>query len=73
MKHGHGSYYIASTDSTLEGVWVEGHIVRGRWKLPTGAVFVGEFEFDKPKGEGIWILPGGRQVLVEYTQKVSRA
>lgn len=44
--------------------------MRGRWKLPTGAVFVGEFEFDKPKGEGVWILPGGRQVLVEYIQNV---
>ncbi|KAL8273688.1 hypothetical protein Esti_002400 [Eimeria stiedai] len=70
-KHGKGSYHFFSDGSELSGFWVEGSLKRGRWILPTGATYVGEFALNKPTGQGSWLLPQGRQVLVECTQEVS--
>lgn len=70
QKHGEGSYHFRSDGSILSGLWVAGFLKRGRWILPTGAVYVGEFELNKPNGQGSWILPNGTQVLVEYIQQV---
>ncbi|CDJ32305.1 uncharacterized protein EMH_0043350 [Eimeria mitis] len=61
QKHGEGSYRFSADGSVLSGHWVAGSLKRGRWILPTGAVFVGEFELNKPTGKGAWILPGGSQ------------
>lgn len=69
QKHGEGSYRFSADGSVLSGYWEYGSLKRGRWFLPTGAVYVGEFELNKPSGQGAWLLPGGRQILVEYTQQ----
>lgn len=70
QKHGEGSYRFSADGSVLSGHWVAGFLKRGRWLLPTGAVYVGEFELNKPSGRGAWVLPGGSQLLVEYIQQV---
>lgn len=70
QKHGEGSYRFSADGSVLSGQWAAGSLKRGRWLLPTGAVYVGEFELNKPTGKGAWILPDGNQLLVEYTQQV---
>ncbi|CDJ50019.1 hypothetical protein, conserved [Eimeria brunetti] len=69
QKHGEGSYRFSADGSVLSGRWVAGSLKRGRWILPTGAAYVGEFELNKPSGKGAWVLPGGSQLLVEYTQQ----
>lgn len=68
-KHGEGAYYFSADGSVLSGEWAGGNLKRGRWRLPTGAVYVGDFALNKPTGQGTWILPGGMQVLVKYTQE----
>ncbi|OEH79402.1 hypothetical protein cyc_03243 [Cyclospora cayetanensis] len=72
QKHGEGSYRFCSDGSILSGSWEAGWLKKGRWILPTGAVYIGEFVLNKPNGRGAWLIPSGNQVLVEYTQQTKK-
>ncbi|XP_026192161.1 radial spoke head 1 homolog [Cyclospora cayetanensis] len=61
QKHGEGSYRFCSDGSILSGSWEAGWLKKGRWILPTGAVYIGEFVLNKPNGRGAWLIPSGNQ------------
>lgn len=50
------------------GEWSLGQITNGFWKYPNGSEFKGNFDNNKPKGEGQWRFKNGNIVVGEYTQ-----
>jgi hypothetical protein len=51
-KSGQGVYVYNATGIKLMGEWSEGLIKRGRWILPNGVYYEGEFENNKPTKSG---------------------
>lgn len=46
-----------------------GTCVKGRWVLPNGVFFEGNFENNKPKGQGKWRFPDTNVCQGTYEQK----
>ena len=44
-------------------------MTRGRWIYPNGMYFEGNFENNKPKGEGVWVFKNGNRLSGTYEQK----
>lgn len=53
----------------IEGEWNQGTCVKGRWVLPNGVYFEGDFANNKPVGKGKWICQGGNISEGIYEQK----
>ncbi len=51
-KSGQGVYVYNATGIKLMGEWSEGLIKSGRWILPNGVYYEGEFENNKPTKNG---------------------
>lgn len=43
----------------MEGTFEENKIVKGKWILPHGTYYEGNFENNKPNGEGVWYFKNG--------------
>ena len=52
-KSGQGVYVYNDTGIKLMGEWTDGVIKKGRWILPNGVYYEGEFENNKPTKTGI--------------------
>lgn len=83
-KSGQGVYVYNATGIKLMGEWKEGVISKGRWILPNGVYYEGEFENNKPTKAGInhswkiidflvfigtWYFKNTNIVEGEFTQK----
>jgi hypothetical protein len=40
----------------LKGDWHENKLIKGEWIYPNGNKYVGNFEFNRPNGDGIFII-----------------
>jgi len=69
LKHGFGTYIIDEVNIKMVGDWFEGRLLRGKWIMANGSVYVGEFLQNKPSGNGVWTLSNGNKVEGEYTQE----
>lgn len=67
-KQGKGTYIYADTGMRLVGDWEDNKIVRGRWILPNGTYYEGEFSDNKPNKQGTWYFKDGNQLKGTYTQ-----
>lgn len=71
-KHGTGTYTYKADGTKLVGDWNGGLIVRGKWVLPSGVFWCGQFRYNKPHGHGVWVFKDGSQLTGEYIQKVEQ-
>jgi hypothetical protein len=46
---------------------VNGEIKSGKWIFPNGIYFEGNFEKNKPKGEGVWHFTNGNAIKGEFS------
>lgn len=53
-KNGYGTYIFNDSKMKLAGIWDNGKIKSGKWIFPNGIYWEGEFDNNKPKGEGFW-------------------
>jgi hypothetical protein len=53
------------------GEWVTGEIKKGKWVFPNGIYFEGNFEKNKPKGDGIWYFTNGNKVKGEFSHTMA--
>lgn len=51
------------------GEWSAGQIKSGKWVYPNGVFFEGQFENNKPIGEGSWHFKNGNKLEGAYAQK----
>ncbi|GAW80527.1 hypothetical protein, conserved [Plasmodium gonderi] len=75
-KNGWGRYTYKKCKSVLEGHWEDGYIIHGKWILPNGMYFVGNFKNNKPYGDGIWAFKDKTQLNVFYydvKQKIKKS
>jgi hypothetical protein len=68
-KEGTGHYTSGSTGMTLFGNWKNGSLKDGKWTYPNGIHYAGQFENNKPIGEGTWFFKIGNELKGVYTQK----
>ena len=52
----------------LVGDWVDNKLSTGRWILPNGTYYEGEFTENKPNKQGVWYFKNGNQLKGSYTQ-----
>eukprot|EP00899_Mesostigma_viride_P006515 jgi/Mesvir1/15865/Mv03411-RA.1 len=62
-KSGPGTYVFKESLSQFLGDWVGGNFVRGEWVLRDGTVYSGNFEANKPKGEGSFTMPHAGNIV----------
>ncbi len=43
----------------LVGDWADNKLVTGRWILPNGTYYEGQFSDNKPNGQGTWYFKNG--------------
>eukprot|EP00366_Plasmodium_knowlesi_P001245 XP_002258742.1 hypothetical protein, conserved in Plasmodium species [Plasmodium knowlesi strain H] len=65
-KSGWGRYTYKKCKSILEGHWEDGYLKHGKWILPNGMYFVGNFKNNKPSGDGVWAFADRTQLNVFY-------
>ncbi|ANQ07975.1 Uncharacterized protein PCOAH_00022450 [Plasmodium coatneyi] len=65
-KSGWGRYTYKKCKSILEGHWEDGYLTHGKWILPNGMYFVGNFKNNKPSGDGVWAFADRTQLNVFY-------
>ncbi|CAI7720004.1 MORN repeat protein, putative [Plasmodium vivax] len=65
-KSGWGRYTYKKCKSVLEGQWEDGYLTQGKWILPNGMYFVGNFKNNKPSGDGVWAFEDRTQLNVFY-------
>jgi radial spoke head protein 1 len=53
----------------IEGTWEKNVMVKGKWILPNGIYFEGNFLNNKPNGLGTWHFLDGNTCDGVYTQK----
>jgi radial spoke head protein 1 len=51
-KDGKGTFTYVDTGMKLVGEWAEGAYVKGKWVLPNGTFFEGDFAKNLPNGHG---------------------
>jgi hypothetical protein len=57
LKEGFGRYLFnkeAGTGGYFEGDWVQNKMKHGKWVWKDGTTYQGQFDNNKPKGEGVW-------------------
>lgn len=65
-RHGSGVFVYAATESQLVGTFKNGQMVKGKWLLADGTVFVGNFSNSTPTGNGSFTLPSGNTITGRY-------
>ena len=70
QKHGEGTYIIHAAGVKLTGKWFENRILKGKWVMANGNYYEGEFEHNKPRGNGVWKLANGNVINGEYVQEI---
>ncbi|VWU51610.1 conserved protein, unknown function [Hepatocystis sp. ex Piliocolobus tephrosceles] len=65
-KNGWGRYIYKKCNSILEGQWKDGNLCYGKWILPNGVYFIGNFKNNIPTGDGIWVFNDKTQLNVSY-------
>ncbi|SCN61838.1 conserved Plasmodium protein, unknown function [Plasmodium chabaudi adami] len=65
-KNGYGKYIYKKCKSVLEGHWENGYLSHGKWILPNGTYFIGNFKNNEPTGDGVWYFKDGAQLNVHY-------
>ncbi|SCN61839.1 conserved Plasmodium protein, unknown function [Plasmodium chabaudi chabaudi] len=65
-KNGYGKYIYKKCKSVLEGHWENGYLSHGKWILPNGTYFIGNFKNNEPIGDGVWYFKDGAQLNVHY-------
>jgi len=68
-KHDFGTYLYADTGMKLEGMWEGGKFVKGKWILPNGVFYEGDFVNNKPNQAGVWYFNSGNEAKGNYNQK----
>jgi radial spoke head protein 1 len=66
-KHGQGTYIVHKTGVKITGDWVDGFIETGKWILPNGDRFEGNFKDNFPFGQGKWLKANGVSIEGEYS------
>ncbi|CAD8054128.1 unnamed protein product [Paramecium primaurelia] len=69
-KEGNGTYIYNDTGMRLVGQWKENKFVSGRWILPNGTYYEGEFDNNKPNKVGVWYFKNGNKIQGTYNQKI---
>jgi len=69
-RHGKGTHVFNKTKYVYAGDWKDGQIQQGTWQLTDGTKFVGNFQSQKPLGDGIWQTAKGTIVEGSYLQQV---
>merc|ERR1712146_266572 len=64
-----GTYIYADSGMKLEGKWDTAKFVKGKWILPNGVFYEGNFTANKPNGDGVWYFGSGNEAHGVYTQK----
>eukprot|EP00826_Nyctotherus_ovalis_P009151 TRINITY_DN12405_c0_g1_i14.p4 TRINITY_DN12405_c0_g1~~TRINITY_DN12405_c0_g1_i14.p4 ORF type:complete len:147 (+),score=44.18 TRINITY_DN12405_c0_g1_i14:86-526(+) len=67
-REGKGTYTFAETGMKLVGMWQNGEFTQGRWVIPNGNYFEGEFAKNQPNGQGRWVFQNGNVTQGNYTQ-----
>ena len=67
-KQGKGTYIYGDTGMRLVGEWAGNQIAFGKWILPNGTYYEGQFENNKPVKEGVWYFKDGNQLKGCYSQ-----
>ncbi len=76
-REGKGTYTFAKSGIKLVGQWGAGNFVQGRWVLPNGTYYEGEFLKNQPNGRGIiaarirvgkWVFPNENVAEGDYAQ-----
>jgi len=52
----------------MVGTWQGNNFVKGKWVLPNGTFFEGEFVKNQPNGKGKWVFQDGNNATGDYTQ-----
>lgn len=68
-KSGQGVYVYSATGIKLMGEWNDGLIKKGRWILPNGVYYEGEFENNKPTKAGKYQSTFGSHVSGVFCMK----
>jgi hypothetical protein len=70
-KYGKGTYVFNTTKYKFVGDhWEMGKIQTGRWVFTNGVTFTGDFEMNKPVGDGTWKMVSGDIVSGTYDRKI---
>jgi hypothetical protein len=69
-KHGNGTYIFKESKMKFKGTWSDGNIISGVWEFHNNVHYRGNFERNKPKGEGVWVFPNGNVANGEYKQTI---
>merc|ERR1719369_1496478 len=69
-RHGDGTYTFNKTNYTFNGEWKDGQIVWGIWSMTDGTKYTGNFQSQKPSGEGVWETVRGTVVEGAYLQQI---
>eukprot|EP00831_Metopus_contortus_P028637 TRINITY_DN2373_c0_g1_i13.p1 TRINITY_DN2373_c0_g1~~TRINITY_DN2373_c0_g1_i13.p1 ORF type:complete len:169 (+),score=22.71 TRINITY_DN2373_c0_g1_i13:195-701(+) len=67
-REGKGTYTFAETGMKLVGTWTDGNFVKGKWVLPNGTFYEGDFDKNQPKGQGKWFFTNSNVVVGDYSQ-----
>ncbi len=70
-KQGKGTYIVNKTNVKISGDWVSGLIQKGRWILPNGDYYEGEFKDNFPFGRGVWTKGSDTVIEGEYSHKAN--
>lgn len=58
--------YISQNGSEFFGIFEDGKIIKGNALFPGGSKYVGDFESEKPHGQGTFIYPDGTKYVGEW-------
>lgn len=72
-KTGKGTYIFFKTHEKYNGIFKNGQMVNGKWLLPNGSYYEGNFNNNKPNGIGVWKFSNGNVVNGHYSQAKSAA
>ena len=68
QKDGKGTYVFAETGQKFVGQFLKGQMITGQWQYSNGSYFKGNFDNNKPKGNGDWVFKNGNKVSGFYSQ-----
>ncbi|KRX10702.1 hypothetical protein PPERSA_08697 [Pseudocohnilembus persalinus] len=68
-KHGFGTYTFKQTQQRLVGEFEENKFIKGKWILPNGNYFEGEFQNNLPNGNGKWYFKNKNTVEGQFKQE----
>ena len=58
-RAGQGKYFFKGASCSFEGVWKDGHFLKGDWVMRDGGTYQGQFFDGKPINEGAFVFNSG--------------